>query len=174
VAFEIKAPILPADTRSMWLERIVGYTHVPVAPLRPDEVRIYGYLRVVFLPAITLVMVAIAASQGSAVASVVIAVVIWVPCVFFGWRSVVRVSDAGLTAAALNRGQTFTPWSDIRAFTIAPAWGGTSERVDIVRVDGGTVPLDALGSWNFWRLRTEMYRDALEAERRFAAQDTAG
>jgi hypothetical protein len=158
----------------MWLERIVGCTDVPVTPLRPDEARTYGYLRVAFLPAITLVMVAIVASQRSVPASVVVAVVIWVPCVFFGWRSVVRVSDAGLTAAALNRGQTFTPWSDIRAFTVAPAWGGSSERVDIVRVDGGTVPLDALGGWNLWRSRTEMYRDALEAERRFAAQDTAG
>jgi hypothetical protein len=153
----------------MWLERIVGRTHVPVAPLRPGEARTYGYLRAVFLPAITLALVAVAASHG-AVASVVIAVVIWAPCMFFGWRSVVRVSDTGLRAAALNRGQTFTPWSDVRAFTIASAWGGTSERVDIVRVDGRTVPLDALGGWNLWRWRTEMYRDALEAERRFAAQ----
>jgi hypothetical protein len=157
----------------MWLERIVGCTHVPVAPLRPGEARTYGYLRIVFLPAITLVTVAIAASSGSAVTFVVIAVVIWAPCMFFGWRSVVRVSDTGLRAAALNRGQTFTPWSDIRAFTIAPAWGGSSERIDIVRVDGGTVPLDALGGWNFWRLRTEMFRDALEAEKRFVAKQVA-
>jgi hypothetical protein len=158
----------------MWLERIVGSTHVPVAPLCPGEVRTYGYLRAVFLPAITLVLVAIAASNGSAVASVVIAIVIWLPCMFFGWRSVVRVSDAGLRAAALNRGQAFTPWSDIRAFTIASGWAGTSERVDIIRVDGRTVPLDALGGWNLWRWRTEMYRDALEAERRFAAHRTVG
>lgn len=153
----------------MWPERIVGRTHVPVAPLRPGEVRTYGYLRAVFLPAITLALVAVAASHG-AVASVVIAVVIWAPCVFFGWGSVVRVCDAGLRAAALNRGQTFTRWSDVRAFTIALAWGGTSERVDIVRVDGRTVPLDALGGWNLWRWRTEMYRDALEVERRFVVQ----
>lgn len=151
----------------MWLEHIVGYTQVPVAPLRPGEVRTYGYTRAVFLLTITLALAA-AALRGPAVPAVPIAVVLWVPCVFFGWRSVVRVSDTGLRAAALNRGQTFTPWSDIRAFTIASGWGGTSERVDIVRVDGGTVPLDALGGWNLWRWRTEIYRDALEAERRFA------
>jgi hypothetical protein len=166
----VKAPTPPADAGSMWLERLAGCSRVPVAPLRPGEVRTYGYLRAVFLPAITLALVGAATSHGRVAASVVVALVIWVPCVFFGWRSVVRVSDAGLRAAALNRGQTFTPWSDIRAFTIAPGWGGASERVDIVRVDGATVPLDALGTWNLWRWRTEMYRDALEAERRFAAQ----
>lgn len=150
----------------MWLQRIVGCTHAPVAPLRPGEVRTYGYQRAVFVPAITLV--AAAESRGSAVALGVVAAVIWAPCVFFGWRSVVRVSDDGLKAAALNRRPTFTPWSDIRAFTVAPGHG-TGERLEIVRLDGGTVPLDALGSWGFWRGRTATYRDALEAERRFAA-----
>lgn len=159
----------------MWPKRIVGSTSVPVAPLGPGEVRTYGYLRVVFLPAITLAIVAVAASQRSALAAVVIiAILIWAPCMFFGWRSVVRVSDAGLTAAALNRGRTFTPWSDVQAFTISPTWGSTSERVEIVRADGGSVPLDALGGWNLWRWRTERYRDALEAERRFATQTPTG
>jgi hypothetical protein len=158
----------------MWPERIVGRGHGPVAPLRPGEVRTYGYQRAVFLPAITLVFVSVAAPESNAIVAGVLAVILWVPCMFFGWRSVVRVSDTGLTAAALNRGRTFTPWSDIRAFTLAPGWGGTSERVDIVRVDGGTVPLDALGGWNSWRRRTEMYRDALEAERSFAAQRSMG
>ena len=155
----------------MWLERIVGRTHIPVAPLRPGEVRTYGYLRAVFLLAITLALVGMASSHKD-VASVVVAVALWIPCVFFGSRSVVRVSDAGLRAAALNRGRTFTPWSEIRAFTVSSGWGGASERVDIVRVDGHTVPLDALSAWT--RRRTEMYRDALEAERRFAAQRGVG
>ncbi len=154
----------------MWLERIVGCTRVPAAPLSPGEVRTYGCQRVVFLPAITLITVAFAASHGPTVAPVAIALVIWAPCMFFGWRSVVLVSDTGVEAAALNRRHTFTPWSDIQAFTIASSWGGTSERVDIARADGRTVPLDALGGWNLWRPRTQIYRDALEAERSFAAR----
>lgn len=131
--------------------------------------RTYGYLRAAVLLPITLIA-ALYAVRGPAIASVVIVVIIWAPTTFLGWRCVVRVSDSGLTAAAPSRGRTFTPWSDIQGFTVAKAWGGTSERVDIIRVDGGTVPLDALGSWNIWRWRTEMYRDALEAERRFAAR----
>ncbi len=155
------------DARSMW-QRIVGCTGVPAEPRCPGQVRTYGYQRAVFLVAFALIV----ASQASKAGTVEIAFLaaFYAGCAFFAWRCVVRISDAGVTAAAANRGKTFTPWSDIRGFEIAPSWGGSSKRVDIIRTDGGRVPLEALGGWGVWRLRTDMYRDALEVERRFAVQ----
>ena len=154
----------------MW-DRIVGCTRVPDAPLRSGESRTYGYQRAVLLVSFTLV----AATQMSRAANLGLAggagfgtfvAALYAACVFFAWRFVVRVSDIGITAAAPNRRRTFTPWSDIRGFVVVPSWGGSSKRVDIIRTDGSTVPLDALGGSNFWRHRIELYRDALEAERR--------
>lgn len=162
-----KATTHGVDARSMW-QQIVGCTGVPGAPRCPGQVRTYGYQRAVLLVAFALIVASQLPKIGPSPAGVAFLAAFYGACAFFAWRCVVRVSDAGVTAAATNRGKTFTPWSDIRGFAIAPSWGGSSKRVDIIRTDGSTVPLDALGGWGFWRLRTEMYRDALEAERRFA------
>jgi len=170
----VKAGARSVDNRNMW-QTLVGCTGVPAAPRRPGEMRTYGFQRAVLLAAFALITLAqapkLAGPDGAVFAAVLASFLL--ACTFFIWRCVVRVSDSGITAAATNRGKTFTPWSDIRGFEIAPSWGGRSKRVDIVRTDGTTVPLDALGGWDFWRWRTETYRDALEAERRFATQAPA-